>query len=277
MNKIKIVTDNTGLLSKDYASKYDIDIVPLKIDFCNETLTMKYSDDLGDYYERLKESKDFPKTSQPSTGEFVEVYNKAFEDYEEIVVVTMSSGLSGTYNSACLAAELSGKKDKIKIIDTLTTVANLKYMVETAANMAQQGKTSCEIEKKILSIRDNMGTYLYVDKLEYLRRGGRISATKAAVGTILNVKPIVIFNEGVLTLIDKVRGNIKAKKYLISKIPKDVKRITVCQILNIPEAEKIKKQLEEEFPNATVEVDGVSPIIGSHLGEYTIGLVYSME
>lgn len=274
MSKIKIITDSTSYISKEYAEKENITIVPLNYVFGEENGKEGFPGEFDEYFEKLETTRLFPTTSQPSAGEFLDVFNMAFEDgYDEIIAILLSSKLSGTYNSAVLAKNILENK-KITIIDSQNAASNLKFLVEDAVEMVKEGKLSEEIESYINTKKVEMYVYLTTETLEYLSRGGRLSALQSTVGNLLNIKPIIELKNGELTLLEKLRGKNKAISAIIDKVPTNVKRIGICHILNVEEAQKFKNILEEKFPEAEVSIDELGPVIGSHLGPKGIGICF---
>ncbi|WMM23282.1 DegV family protein [Tissierella sp. MB52-C2] len=274
MSKIKIVVDSTGYITKEYAEREDVAIVPLNYVFGGETSKESFPGEFDDFYSKLSSTKLFPSTSQPSTGDFLDVFIKSFEEgYDEIIAILLSSKLSGTYNSATLAKNmLEGKK--ITIIDSINAASNLRFLVEDAVAMAKEGKSSGEIENHINSKKLGMHIYLTTETLEYLSRGGRLSSVQAAVGNLLNIKPIIELKDGELQLLEKLRGKNKAIASIIDKVPEDVEKIGICHIMDMDSAIKFKTILEEKFPNALISIDELGPVIGSHLGPKGIGICF---
>lgn len=145
------MTDSTGYITKEYAEKENITVVPLNYVFGEETGKEPFPGEFDDFFNKLKATKLFPTTSQPSAGEFFDAFNKAFEEgYDEIIAILLSSKLSGTYNSAVLAKNMLENK-RITIINSQNAAANLKFLVEDAVEMGKEGKTSEEIEKHLNS------------------------------------------------------------------------------------------------------------------------------
>jgi len=273
MSKIQIITDSTAYFTKEEAEKRNIDVVPLSVNFEGEVITEGFPGEFEYFFEKLKTSSEFPTTSQPSTDAFIKVFERALSNDKEIITIVISSKLSGTYDNACMAASMLSS-DKITIIDSETSVSNLRFLVEIAWELAQEGKSRQEIVEVIMKEKEKAGIRLTVDNLEYLKRGGRLTGTQAFVGTMLNIKPIISLMEGKLIPVEKVRGKKKAIKSMMDSIPDNVKKISVCHVLNIEEAEEIKKILQEKYPHASVSVDELGPVVGSHLGPKAIGICY---
>lgn len=273
MKKIKIVTDSTSYISKEYVEKENISVVPLNYIFGGETYKEGFKGEFDDFFRRLESTDLFPTTSQPAVGDFYQVFDDALKEYDEIVVILISSKLSGTYNSAVLARELLEER-RISIIDSNTSASNLRYLVEDAVEMAKEGKSSEEIVDHIMSKKDKMKVYLTTGSLEYLSRGGRLSSLQSTLGNLLNIKPIIELKDGELELLEKLRGKSKAVSKIVSFINKDVEKIGICHILNLDEAIRFKLQLEELFPQALISIDDLGPVVGSHLGPKTLGICF---
>lgn len=273
MTKIKIVTDSTSYISKEYMEKENISVVPLNYIFGGQTFKEGFKGEYDDFFKKLASTDLFPTTSQPAVGDFYEVYEEALKEYDEIVVILISSKLSGTYNSAVLASEML-EEGRISIIDSNTSAANLRFLVEDAVEMAKKNMSSKEIVEHIEKKKEDMQVYLTTGTLEYLSRGGRLSSLQSTLGNILNIKPIIELRDGELDLLEKVRGKNKALAKIVSFVNEDVKKIGVCHILNIEEAKKFKLELEEKFPNALITIDELGPVVGSHLGPATLGICF---
>lgn len=274
MKKIKIITDSTAYIGKEYAEENDITVVPLNYSFGDSRDKEGYPGEFESFYQQLQTSKLFPTTSQPSVGEFLEEFKQAFKDgYEEIIAILLSSKLSGTYNSGVLARGILGD-ERISIIDSQQSASNLRFLVEDAINMVRDGKSKKEIVDHLEKKKDTMHVYLTVETLEYLKKGGRLSTLESAIGSMLNIKPIIELKDGELSSTDKTRGKNKALNMMISKIPQDVEKISVCYILNLQEAEKVRDKLKDKFPQAKISLDELGPVIGCHLGAGGIGLCF---
>lgn len=274
MPKIKVITDSTGYITREYAEKENIAIVPLNYVFGEETGKEPFPGEFDEFYNKLSTTKLFPSTSQPAAGEFLDAFNKAFEEgYDEIIAIVLSSKLSGTYNSAVLAKNMLENK-MITIVDSQMAASNLRFLVEDAVKMAKEEKTSREIENHLNYKKMKMHVYLTTETLEYLSRGGRLSAVQATVGNLLNIKPIIELNNGELKLLEKLRGKNKALSAIIDKVPSNVEKIGVCHVLDVEDARKLKNKLEEMFPNAAITIDELGPVVGAHLGPKGIGICF---
>lgn len=273
MSRVKIVTDSTGYITKEYLDANEITMVPLSVYFEGNVMYEGFPGEFSDFFQRLKTSKDFPSTSQPSIQAFFDVFKPAVDAGAEVVAIVISSKLSGTYNSAMAAAQMC-ESDKISVIDSEACAPTLKFLVERANQLSLEGKTKDEITDVINSEKKRMGINFTVHTLEYLKKGGRLSSTQATIGTLLNIKPIIALIDGKLESIDKVRGKSKAIEAMISNIPAMVNKISICHIENLEEAKEVKVILEKRFPEAKLVIDDLGPVIGSHLGPKALGICY---
>ncbi len=274
MKKRKIITDSTSYINKEYAEENNITIIPLSYYFGEEMAKEGFPGEFESFFYKLENSNLFPTTSQPSTGDFLDEFKKAFEEgYEEIIAILLSSKLSGTYNSANLAKDILGD-ERISIVDSEQAASNLRFLVEDAINMSKNDKTMEEIVEHLENKKRQMYAYLTVDTLEYLKRGGRLSSLQSAIGSVLNVKPIIQLKDGVLDSLEKVRGKNKALNAIENKVFENVEKISICHILDLDEAKKLKVNLEKKFPNASITIDELGPIIGCHLGPGGIGICF---
>jgi len=276
MGKIRIVTDSTAYIKKEYADLKGIEIVPLTIHFEGKTEKEGYPGEYEKFFDKLKESKSFPTTSQPSVGAFTEVFRKLIESGNEVIAITISGKLSGTYNSASMAAEMVNP-DKISVVDSKTTVANLKVLVEKLLYMAEKSDDRLAIVEEIEKEKKKTGISLTVGTLEYLHKGGRLTASQAFFGKLLNVKPIIALLDGALEPVDKVRGKKKALGRMIESIPGDADVISICHIFSEEEAKEYSEILKEAFPNASITIEVIGPVIGAHLGPKAMGFCYCVK
>ncbi|HOV69667.1 MAG TPA: DegV family protein [Clostridia bacterium] len=271
---IKIIIDSTAYITKEELEQHDITVVPLNIDFLGSQFPDIIPGSFDDFYKKLRESKEFPKTSQPSVGAFAEIFEQELAKGNEILVLTISTGLSGTYNSA-IAAKNTFNTDKIAVVDTLSSVACMKFLVDIAVKMRDEGVGLHQIAQAVTEKRPDACALLTVGDLEYLRRGGRLTNAQAVIGTLLDIKPIILFKGGILKAIEKVRGRKKTLNRIIEMIPQNASRLQALHIDSAEEAGKINEKLKELFPDADILPPAViGPVIGSHLGPGTIGITY---
>lgn len=276
---IKIITDSTCALSPEYLKERDIKTVHLKVNFGE---TESYDELTGitneQFYRRITTDKDtFPSTSQPSVGDFKSAYEKVADPGDELLVLTLSSKLSGTYNSALTAVKLVSDISAT-VFDTETVALGAGLMVATASDMVQAGKSMDEILAHMEFMRKNVRIFFVVDTLEYLRRGGRIGAASAFLGSVLNIKPILSISDGVIQPFDRVRSKRKALARIIKELksgipnPEQPVQLGVMHAAALTEMGALEDQMRAAFPNATRTLIGeISPVLGSHGGPGLLG------
>lgn len=275
MSLITIVTDSTAYIESSYLQEHKIHRVPLYINFEGETNPEGLPGEFDEFYAQLGNSRSFPSTSQPSTGDFIKTFEQIFEKNPrgEIIVLTLSSKLSGTYNSACSAAEMVAP-EKISVIDSYSAVANLQHLVKITRGLIEEGHSREDIVKTVEAQKKRAKVYVTVGTLSFLKKGGRLSGSQAALGSVLNIKPIITLEEGVLRSIDKVRGKKKALDKMVSMIIERPTHLSICHINADDEAQSLKQKLEEKHPELSVGIEIIGPVIGAHLGPKAIGFCY---
>jgi DegV family protein with EDD domain len=274
---IKIVTDSTAYLSEATMRQHDIRVVPLYVHFGEEAF--KEGIDLSDeeFYARLKEAPALPTTSQPSAGEFHQVFEELTEAGHEIVTLTISSKLSGTWNSAMAAKDMLPDAG-ISVVDTESTAVGLHLMVNAAVEAAAAGATRQEIVEQIEKIKKTSRLWFVVDTLEYLAKGGRIGNARAFMGTLLKVKPILFLQDGAIEPCEQVRSKAKAharmieiaEEYVGSNGPQA--KVAVLNALVPEEAEALSQELVERLGCAPALLGNLGPVIGTHTGPGVVGV-----
>mgnify|MGYP000846719902 FL=1 len=268
-----IITDSTANLDASVLDRFAIKVVPLNVHL-PDVVFKEGELSNTEYYRRLREEKFMPRTSQPSPADFLTLY-KSLRPEDNAMVILISSKLSGTVQSAQLACEMFAGHERIKVIDSYSAVMGLGFQVIKAAQMAAAAKTTAEIEKEIFTLRDKMQIFFVVDNLEYLLRGGRISQLSSFIGSILKVKPVLNLADGQIGLYEKVRTHQKAVDGLINRLKQDIQNVHEVAVVHVDaqdEAELLAERVKEIFPHPIIS--HVNPVIGSHVGPGTLGLIY---
>ena len=208
-----IITDSASDITKQEAEEMDIRIVWLKTKFSDGDFPLKTEEDFIHFFDKLAEEKELPVTSQPSPEEFLQLYEEAKEKNEEVLVITLSSGLSGTVNAANLAKQMS-EYEKIWIIDSEQAIVTQRFLVQKAVDMRAQGKNMEEIVAAIEDLKKRVTVCGMLDTLTYLKKGGRIPAALAVLGNVLQIKPVIELKDRELTMLGKARGRKGGVKYL---------------------------------------------------------------
>jgi DegV family protein with EDD domain len=274
---IKIVTDSTAYLPEEFVTKHDITVVPLYVHFGTEALKegVELSNEV--FYRRLKEAPELPSTSQPSPGEFHRVFAPLIDAGHEILVLTISSKLSGTWNSAMAAKEMLPDAP-ITVIDSLSTSVGLHLMIDAALEAAAAGATTQEIVEQIERIKQEMEIFFVVDTLEYLAKGGRIGNAQAFLGTMLKVKPILVLQEGAIEPLEKVRSKRKATARMLELVEEYIDgqgsaaRLAITNALVPDEAELLGQELTRRLGCAQPLVGDLGPVVGTHTGPGCLGI-----
>lgn len=281
MPKIAIVTDSTANLPAELISQHNIQIVPLKIHWGEETLEDGVDITVDAFYNRLRSSSKLPTTSQPSIHNFLTAYQNVPSDADGVIVLTLSSGISGTNASATAAAsEFTAKP--IRVVDTRSTSAGLALVVENIAKAIQDGANLDEVAALATKISGKLSIFFMVDTLEYLHKGGRIGGAARFFGSALNIKPILYLNdEGKIDTLEKVRTSKQALSRLLELAAERTNGGKVhARILQaqVPEAaEEFKQRVVEELDCASIGIVDLSPVLGAHVGPGTIGLAFFSE
>lgn len=213
---VKIVVDSTADLLPDIRSR--VHVVPLTIHFGEKEYVDGVNIDSRKFYELLVESDELPTTSQATPFAFAEVFKKATADGSDVVCITCAASLSGTYQSAVIAAEEF--EGRVCVVDSRTIAIGSAILTEYALDLAGQGLSAREIVWKLQQKREKIRLLAMLDTLEYLKKGGRISATVAFAGGLLNIKPVVTIDGGEIKLLGKARGSRQANNLLVQEIQK---------------------------------------------------------
>lgn len=272
---IKIVADSTCSPTEEYNIKNDIAINPLKILFEDEEF-IESEKIYGDIYHKMAEKNEIPKTSQPSLESYIEIFNKIINDGDEALVLTISQALSGTYSCACLARNNCIDPEKIHILDTQSIGQTAVGYIYEAVDMINKGKNITQILDYIQKLQKNSAITFIPETFDNLKKNGRIGNVKAVVASFLNIKPIILFKQGVLSGEKKVIGINKAMSEIIKGIPANVKRLFIIKAGVPGYFEKFKEMVLPLFKNVPTEIGIVSPVVGAHVGP-CIGLAWIAE
>ncbi len=275
---IKLVTDSTSDIPKDLAEKLGITVVPLRVNFGDESFLDGVELKIEDFYPKLAASKELPSTSQVNPGEFIEVFNELLDQGDEVIGVFIAKELSGTYSSAKIAKDTIGS-EKIHLIDSRGVTTMISLMLMEAAKMIEEGKNVEEIIQKVETMTGAMKSAFIIDTLKYLVKGGRLSKTQGAAGSLLNVKPIIKVENGVVETIHKARGSAKAIKWLVDFVKEggySLENKTVFIVnSNAPELGlKIEEALKEHFSIKEVIHTQIGAVVGTHAGPGCGGIVF---
>jgi DegV family protein with EDD domain len=280
MAKIALVTDSTSDITNELRQECNAHVIPLKVCFGeSEYLDTDLSSE--EFYRRLVTEKELPKTSQPSPEDFRILYSRLLQDYQEIISIHLSSGLSGTLNAARIAA--SDLKGKIHFVDSKTISLGVGLMVQEAAKYIKEGLEGFQVAQSLSKARQNIETMFTLNTLEYLQKGGRIGKVHSLMGSILNIKPVVrVGDDGIYHTYETVRSQEKALKGIVQGF-KDLAKgrkavqLAVAHGAAYQTAQHFKEMLENAFQIPASIFTQVGPVVGVHTGPGTIGAAMQYE
>lgn len=279
--KTVILSDSTAYIPQSLRESYNIHTIPLSVVFDQEAFKEEVDLSTEAFYEKVKESEALPTTSQPSVGDFVEIFEKLAESYDSIIFIHISSKLSGTGQAAETAKTLVENVD-IRIFDSKYSAIPQGFFALEAAKLAQDEVSPDAIMEHLEQVRDKIRAYFMVDDLSHLQRGGRISNAQAVLGSLLKVKPILHIEEGYIVPYEKIRTRKKALNKIFSMLEADITEGKVEQVCFIhandeQAANDLEKQFKEKFPHIDTLVSYFGPVVGTHLGEGSIGVAWLLK
>jgi len=274
--KTAIVTDSTAYIPKDLREKLNIHMIPLRVVFGDEAYREEIDITAEEFYEKIRDIDQLPTTTQPSTGEFVQLFEELAKDYDAVISIHLSSGVSGTFQGAYTAGTMV-ENIKVYAYDSEISCMVQGYYALEAAEMALQGKEPEEIIARLDDLKTSMKAFFMVDDLTNLQRGGRLSSAQAFIGGLLQVKPLLHFENKVIVPFEKIRTRKKAMKRIVELLGEDANKGTPLRAVIIhanreEEAKEWKTELESLYPNVDFMISYFGPVIGTHLGEGGMGL-----
>lgn len=284
---IRIVIDSSCDLGVEKTTNLGFELVPLKTIFGDDVYNDGVDLTTTQFYEKLIESDTLPTTSQPTPGEFKDVFERILANGDEIVCLCLSAKLSGTYQSAQFAVSALNAWDKVRVIDTESVTVGIQMLAERAQQMIDEGVSLNEIAETLDKEKKEVRIIALLDTLEYLRKGGRITAVAAAAGSLLSIKPVITIEEGRVDVLGKARGskagNNLLRKYVDEKGPIDFKRPfrLVYSGFSTAILEKYvsdSKEIYEEHLDLTqLKATCIGSTIGTHIGPGAIGVAFFAE
>lgn len=275
---VKIVVDSTADMIPEVAER--VKIVPLTVHFGEKEYVSGADIDSHKFYEMLVESDELPTTSQPTPFAFEEAYREAIAEGYDVVCITCSGGLSGTNQSANIAAdEYPGK---VFVVDSKTIAISLGILVEYALQLVDKGLSAEEIALSLLRKREKVRLLALVDTLEYLKKGGRVSATAAFAGGLLNIKPVITVEEGVVKVLGKARGSKQGNNLLVQEIMKaggvDFSKPVMLGYTGLSDA-LLQKYILDSAPLwegkcESLPVSIVGSVVGTHAGPGAVAVAF---
>lgn len=286
MRKIAIVTDSNSGITQDEGRGLGVFVLPMPF-YINEVMYLEgITLSQEEFYERLQKDETI-STSQPSPGEVCGMWDNLLKEYDEIVHIPMSSGLSASCETAMgLARDYDGK---VQVVDNQRISVTQRQSVLDALALVKAGKNAAEIREILEAEKLESSIYITLETLKYLKKGGRITPAAAAIGTVLNLKPVLQIQGDKLDAYSKVRGKKQAKRVMLKAMKEDMdtrfaeyeKKGEMCLQMaytgNREEAEEFKKEVQEMFPEMEIHMDPLSLSVACHIGHGALAVACSKK
>ncbi|MCR4650902.1 MAG: DegV family protein [Lachnospiraceae bacterium] len=278
---IRIVTDTASDYTLEEAKKRNITLLPLTVSFEDDHYKDLYELDHNAFFTKLIETDIFPRTSLIPPYDYEEIFRKILDEGDDIICITLSSKLSGCYQSACIAAQIDPAR--IRVIDSLNATIGEKILCEIAADLIEKDKGMDEIEHELLEERGNVQIIALVNTLEYLKKGGRISSGAAIAGTVLSIKPVIKLKDGEIVSVGTARGSRNANNKLIELV-RDAGGIDFNKPFYLAYSGLSREILDKYITDSSclyshikaedLPVSTIGSTIGTHLGPGAIGFAF---
>ena len=284
MKKIAIVTDSNSGITQEMGKSMGIYVIPMPFFIDGELFLEDITLTQEEFYKRLGDNSDI-STSQPSPGEVMECWDELLKEYDEIVHIPMSSGLSGTCQTARMLSE--DYDGRVEVVDNQRVSVTMRQSVLDAKMLADQGHTAAQIREILETEKMESSIYITLETLKYLKKGGRITPAAAAIGTILNLKPVLQIQGEKLDAYAKARGKSPAKKIMLKAMEDDLENrfkeaaeqgrmhIEAAYAGNKEEADEWAELIQEKYPQFDFHMDPLALSIACHIGYGAIAIAAS--
>jgi DegV family protein with EDD domain len=271
---VKIVTDTLSDITDELAKEWGLAIVPLYVRFGKQIFRDRVEITTEEFYRRLVNEPVLPSTTQPTPNDFAEVFQKLAQETDEILVIVVSSKLSGTYQSATQAKEYMKGKCRIEIVDSLTVALAEGLIAISAAKAVREGanlKAAAEVARKAVS-RSHL--IAYFDTLKYLAKGGRIGKAQGLLGSVLSIKPILTVKDGEMAPLTRVRSLSAGLDYLYNTVAgyKNIEGLAIEHATTPDDADTLVARVSSTFPGQRIYRSVISPVIGTYAGPNALAL-----
>lgn len=265
---VKIVTDSVADLPPQVVKDLGITVIPVNVCFGDEVYRDGVDITTEEFYEKLAQSEVMPVTSVPALGVFAETYDKLAEETDEILVIALSSKLSGVYEVASQSVQFMKKKCRVEVMDSQWVIMAQGFIVMSAARAAQAGASFDEVLEVARRNTSRVQLCSVFDTLEYLKRGGRIGKAAAFMGTMLHIHPIIGIKDGEVVPLGRTHSRAKALDYLynFAMSYSYIEEMSVAYVNAVDDAETLIERLSLKFPKERVYRSRTSPVIGAHTG-----------
>jgi len=278
MPAIKIITDSTAYLPTRFVEQYDIDVLPLVLNWEEKSYRDGVDIMAEEFYTQLKTAKSLPTTNAVSVHQYQEAIQSALDNGLQPLLLPLSSGISASHNNALLAKEMFPGKP-VEVVNTQLVSMALSFMVLAAARKAEAGAGLQEVKQTAEESYNHIGVYFTVDTLKYLHKGGRIGGAKRLLGSALKIKPILQIKEGKIEAAGSAITRKKALDRLIALVEEGIGgrspvRISVFHALDLPTARQLEEACIQKFSPVETIMSEVSPVVGAHVGPGTVSIAY---
>jgi len=279
---LHIVTDGAADVPAGWEKEFDIDVIPINIQFGEKTYLQNVDLDSEGFYKLVDESKKIPKTSQPSPHQFMEFYKKIAQKGDTILSIHVTSKLSGTYASAVTAAEELKDTFRVIVFDSASGSLGLGFMCRESRKMDRAGKSVEQILKYLEGIRDRVRIILTLDTLEYAHMSGRVGTLSAALASLLNVKPIAVLKNGLVDMVEKVRTRKAALDRVIEMAVEEFGNqpiyLGIVHARDLASGNAMMAESRKRFNTKETVLTDLSISLAANFGPGTVGLVlYPLE
>ncbi len=284
MSRVKIITDSNSGITQRQGKEMGIEVVPMPF-YINET---QYLEDITmtqeDFYQALADDRAEVSTSQPSPETIMEMWTRGLEEYDEIVHIPMSSGISSSCATAMMLAQEDEFEGRVYVVDNQRISVTQRRSVLQAKELADKGFSGKEIFDILTRDKLESSIYIMVDTLKYLKKGGRLTPAVAAIGTVLRIKPVLQIQGDKLDSYAKVKTLKQAKQTMIKAITSDLEHrfadsgnmyIDIAHTQNREEAEKFREELNMLFPEHNIHIDPLSLSVSCHIGPGALAVTLS--
>ncbi len=271
---VKIIIDSLGDLPVEILNKLDINVIPICVLFGTESFHDGVDMTNEQFYARLVSTKTAPTTAVPALGTFIDMFEEVAKKADEILMISVSHKLSATFDTATKAAEMVKTKAKIKVIDSLSVIMGQGMLAIQAAEMAKVGTSLNEIVKKVQGNIPRTESRMAFDTLEYLKRGGRIGAGRAFLGSILRINPVLCLKDGEVYPLSRERSRVKSIEALYNWVLSyhSIDAIAVEDATTPDEADQLAARLKKKFAGIPLYRSKVGAVIGAHVGPSVIAV-----
>lgn len=275
---IRIVTDSASDITPRQAMEMDVQLVSLSVGFEHVIYDAQADESYELFYKLLGTEKDLPKTSQPTPAEYLAIFSDAKENGDDVICITLTATLSGTWQVATLAAEMA-EYDRVYVLDSHNATLGQRLMVEYAVKLREEGKSAAEIMAVLTEARERVVLYAALDTLKYLRKGGRIPKSMEMLGTVMGIKPVITLKDGHVVMAAKARGHAGIMASMVKLVEQGAAVDPACPVYFgytyvDDDCRKYRKLIKARYKMEDTHTYSVGPVIGTHIGPGAFAIMY---